>query len=147
VQVFANDLMRPRLNAFDCRDYPLLGEDFAQRLNAFFFGEHLTRRTWFAYGSGFTQLAPARTIYPGNYIVNYSGLKYVIPFGHLRLRMSGPTMGRLLQAALGARFATSNLPLLHRRTLESTHSAEFRPGVVAAFALNLAAQINMRRKC
>jgi len=39
--------------------------DFAQRLNAFFFGEHLTRKTWFDYGSGFAQLSPARTIYPG----------------------------------------------------------------------------------
>jgi hypothetical protein len=103
--------------------------DFAQRLNAFFFGEHLTRRTWFAYGSGFTQLAPARTIYPGNYIVNYAGLKYVIPFGHLRLRMSGPTAGRLIAAEIGPRFASFNMPNLHRRTTEAGLTDDFRPGV------------------
>jgi hypothetical protein len=103
--------------------------DFAQRLNAFFFGEHLTRKTWFAYGSGFTQLAPARTIYPGNYIVNYAGLKYVIPFGHLRLRMSGPTAGRLIATEIGARFASFNMPNLHRRTTEAGARDDFRPGV------------------
>jgi hypothetical protein len=103
--------------------------DFAQRLNAFFFGEHLTRRTWFAYGSGFTDLAPARTIYPGNYIVNYTGLKYVIPFGHLRLRMSGPTAGRLIAAEIGHRFASFNMPNLHRRTTEAGLADDFRPGV------------------
>ena len=103
--------------------------DFAQRLNAFFFGEHLTRKTGFAYGSGFTQLAPARTVYPGNYIVNYAGLKYVIPFGHLRLRMSGPTAGRLIAAEIGHRFASFNMPNLHRRTTEAGPGDDFRPGV------------------
>jgi hypothetical protein len=103
--------------------------DFAQRLNAFFFGEHLTRKTWFAYGDGFTQLAPARTIYPGNYIVNYAGLKYVIPFGHLRLRMSGPTAGRLIAAEIKERFASFNMPNLHRRTTEAGLADDFRPGV------------------
>jgi hypothetical protein len=98
----------------------------AQRL---LFGEHLTRRTWFAYGSGFTQLAPARTIYPGNYIVNYAGLKYVIPFSHLRLRMSGPTAGRLIAAEIGSRFASFNMPNLHRRTTEAGLTDDFRPGV------------------
>jgi hypothetical protein len=103
--------------------------DFAQRLNAFFFGEHLTRKTWFAYGSGFTQLAPARTVYPGNYIVNYAGLKYVIPFGHLRLRMSGPTAGRLIAAEIKERFTSFNMPNLHRRTTEAGPGDDFRPGV------------------
>ena len=103
--------------------------DFARRLNAFFFGEHLTRKTRFAYGSGYTQLAPARTVYPGNYIVNYAGLKYVIPFGHLRLRMSGPTAGRLIAAEIGARFASFNMPNLHRRTTEAGLADDFRPGV------------------
>ncbi|MDD5241520.1 MAG: hypothetical protein PHG47_07350 [Sulfuricella sp.] len=102
---------------------------FARQLNAFFFGEHLTRKTWFSYGSGFTQLAPARTVYPGNYIVNYAGLKYIIPFGHLRLRMSGPTAGRLIAAEIKARFASFNMPNLHRRTTEAGLDDDFRPGV------------------
>ena len=103
--------------------------DFSSRLNAFFFGEHLTRKTWFAYGQGFRELAPARTVYPGNYVVNHAGLKYVIPFGHLRLRMSGPTAGRLIAAEIGARFATVNLPNLHRRTTDAGLADDFRPGV------------------
>ncbi len=106
--------------------------DFAQRLNAFFFGEHLTRKTWFGYGKGFTRLTPARTIYPGNYIVNYAGLKYIIPFGHLRLRMSGPTAGRLIAAEIGQRFASFNMPNLHRRTTEAGLADDFRPGVELA---------------
>ena len=101
----------------------------AQRLNAFFFGEHLTRKTWFAYGEGFAKLSPARTVYPGNYIVNHEGLKYPIPFGHLRLRMSGPTAGRLIAAEIGPRFAACNLPNLHRRTTEAGLEEDFRPGV------------------
>jgi hypothetical protein len=103
--------------------------DFAGRLNAFFFGEHLTRKTWFSYNNGFSQLSAARTIYPGNYIVNYAGLKYIIPFGHLRLRMSGPTAGRLIAAEIGPRFASFNMPNLHRRTTEAGLSDDFRPGV------------------
>ena len=103
--------------------------DFAARLNAFFFGEHLTRKTCFEYKGDFTQLSPARTIYPGNYIVSYAGLKYIIPFGHLRLRMSGPTAGRLIAAEIGPRFAAFNMPNLHRRTTEAGLSDDFRPGV------------------
>ncbi len=103
--------------------------DFAERLNGFFFGEHLTRKTWFDYGKGFSQLGPARTVYPGNTIVNYAGLKYVIPFGHLRLRMSGPTAGRLIAAEIGPRFASANLPNLHQRTTEAGLEDDFRPGV------------------
>jgi len=103
--------------------------DFASRLNAFFFGEHLTRKTWFAYGRGFAELSPARTVYPGNYVVNHAGLKYIIPFGHLRLRMSGPTAGRLIAAEIGHRFAAFNMPNLHRRTTDAGLSDDFRPGV------------------
>ena len=102
---------------------------FAGRLSAFFFGEHLTRTTFFAYGDGFSKLTPARTVYPGNYVVNYEGLKYIIPFGHLRLRMSGPTAGRLFAAEIHDRFASINLPHLHRRTNEEGLSDAFRPGV------------------
>lgn len=103
--------------------------DFSRRLNAFFFGEHLTRKTTFNLGNGFDEVTPARTIYPGNYIVNYDGLKYIIPFGGLRLRMSGPTAGRLIAAEIGERFASINLPHLHRRTTEAGLSDDFRPGV------------------
>ncbi len=104
-------------------------QDFSRRLNGFFFGEHLTRNTVFAYRNGDRELTPARTVYPGNYIVNYAGLKYIIPFGHLRLRMSGPTAGRLIAAEIGDRFASANLPHLHRRISEGGVGEDFRPGV------------------
>jgi hypothetical protein len=113
-------------------DHATCLKDFALRLNAFFFGEHLFRRTTFAYGAGFAELVPARTVYPGNYIVNYAGLKYIIPFGHLRLRMSGPTAGRLIAAEIGERFASFNMPNLHRRITEAGLEDEFRPGVERA---------------
>jgi hypothetical protein len=103
---------------------------FAQRLAAFFFGEHPTRKTCFSYDNGFSELTPARTIYPGNYIVNYEGLKYIIPFGHLRLRMSGPTAGRLIAAEINDRFTSVNLPHLHRRTNAAGLGDAYRPGVV-----------------
>lgn len=109
-------------------DHAACLDGFAGRLQAFFFGEHLTRKTAFQDNGKLTELAPARTIYPGNYIVNFDGLKYIIPFGHLRLRMSGPTAGRLIQAEIGARFASANLPMLHRRTTDDA-SDDFRPGV------------------
>lgn len=102
-------------------------QTFATRLNAFFFGEHLTRKTVYQPSAEPLTLTPARTVYPGNYIVNFAGLKYIIPFGHLRLRMSGPTAGRLIQAEIRERFATVNLPMLHQRTTEA--DAGFRPGV------------------
>ncbi|MBU1193159.1 MAG: hypothetical protein KKE76_15815 [Gammaproteobacteria bacterium] len=104
-------------------------DGFAAKLNAFFFGEHLTRKTTFQFHTNFTELTPARTIYPGNYIVNYDGLKYIIPFGDLRLRMSGPTAGRLIQAEIKQRFASANLPMLHTRHLQGDTETEFRPGV------------------
>jgi hypothetical protein len=113
-------------------DHAACLRDFAARLNAFFFGEHLFRRTTFAYGEGFSTLTPARTVYPGNYVVNYAGLKYLIPFGHLRLRMSGPTAGRLIAAEIGGRFASFNMPNLHRRTTAAGPEDEFRPGVERA---------------
>jgi hypothetical protein len=121
-------------------DYPcpLTGEHdnlqcldvFAAQLSWFFSGQHPTRKTYFKYDGSLMQLSPARTIYPGNYIVNYQGLKNIIPFGNLRLRMSGPTAGRLVQAEIGGRFATVNLPMLHTRTLPGDEK-NFRPGVEA----------------
>jgi len=110
-------------------DHAACLRSFSGRLAAFFFGEHLTRKTFFSYGAGFSKLTPARTVYPGNTIVNYEGLKYIIPFGHLRLRMSGPTAGRLIAAEIHDRFASANLPHLHRRTNEQGLSDAFRPGV------------------
>ncbi len=102
---------------------------FSARLNAFFFGEHLTRKTSFVHRGEFTRITPARTIYPGNYVVDFDGLKYIIPFGHLRLRMSGPTAGRLIQAEIGDAFVSANMPMLHGRTSLSDHTEDFRPGV------------------
>ena len=113
----------------DTHDHGACLDDFSARLNAFFFGEHLTRKTVFRYGPGFRALAPARTLYPGNYIARYAGLRYVIPFGHLRLRMSGPTAGRLIAAEIGSRFASFNMPNLHRRTTATGPDDDFRPGV------------------
>ncbi len=110
-------------------DHAACFDGFAARLHAFFFGEHPTRRTLFRYGGTFLEHVPARTVYPGNYIADFAGLKYVIPFGHLRLRMSGPTAGRLIQAEIGARFASANLPMLHGRLAADTLHGEFRPGV------------------
>ena len=110
-------------------DHAACVEGFAARLGSFFFGEHLTRGTLFRYGNAFTEIQPARTVYPGNYIVNYEGLKYIIPFGHLRLRMSGPTAGRLIAAEIGDCFASVNLPMLHGRTTDQGLDDDFRPGV------------------
>ncbi len=104
-------------------------KSFSERINYFFFGEHLTRKTYFSYSGAFTEIAPARTIYPGNYITTFDGLKYIIPFGKLRLRMSGPTAGRLIQSEIGEHFASVNLPMLHARTLQSDFKDEYRPGV------------------
>ena len=104
-------------------------KSFSKRINYFFFGEHLTRKTYFSYTGSLTKIAPARTIYPGNYITTFDGLKYIIPFGKLRLRMSGPTAGRLIQSEIGERFASVNLPMLHARTLQSDFKDEYRPGV------------------
>ena len=102
---------------------------FSARINYFFFGEHLTRKTYFTYSTALTDIVPARTIYPGNYITTFDGLKYIIPFGKLRLRMSGPTAGRLIQSEIKERFASVNLPMLHARTLQTDFSDEYRPGV------------------
>ncbi len=110
-------------------DHAACFDNFASRLRAFFFGEHPTRRTLFRYSGSFMEHEPARTVYPGNYIVDFAGLRYIIPFGHLRLRMSGPTAGRLIQAEIGARFASVNLPMLHGRLAADTLHGEFRPGV------------------
>ena len=106
--------------------------DFSTRLNRFFHGEHPTRVTWFEYAEAAASVQPARTVYTGNYVFRPAALSWFIPYAPLRLRMSGPTMGRLLQAELGTRFVSANLPMLHKRTLEATGQSEFRPGVLDA---------------
>jgi len=102
--------------------------DFARRLNRFFHGEHPTRVTYYRHDG--LNLVPARTVYTGNYVFRPESLGEFIPYAPLRLRMSGPSMGRLLKAELGAGFVSANLPMLHQRTLEATGQSEFRPGVV-----------------
>ncbi len=104
---------------------------FSQRLNSFFHGEHPTRITWFEYQDALASVQPARTIYTGNYAFRPAALAWFIPFAPLRLRMSGPTMGRLLKAEMDARFVSANLPMLHKRTVEATGASEFRPGIVS----------------
>jgi hypothetical protein len=107
---------------------------FSRRLNSFFHGEHPTRITYFRHEVALpgdkAPVVPARTVYTGNYVFRADALDWFIPFAPLRLRMSGPTMGRLLKAELADDFVSANLPMLHRRTLEATGQSEFRPGVV-----------------
>ena len=100
-----------------------------ERLSRFFDGEHPTRVTPFSPVDVETSLSPARTVYTGNYVFNRAGLRHGIPFAALKLRMAGPTLGRLLQQELGERFVQAALPLLHRRAEPQTGSAEYRPGV------------------
>jgi len=104
--------------------------DFSTRLNRFFHGEHPTRVTWYGHADVMQSVQPARTVYTGNYVFRPEVLGWFIPYAPLRLRMSGPTMGRLLQAEIGPRFVSANVPMLHKRTLEATGQSEFRPGVL-----------------
>ena len=120
--------------AYPC---PLPGEhseadcfaNFASRVNSFFYGEHPTRISRYQPGDLFDSVQPARTVYAGNYVFRPSALKYFIPFAALRLRMSGPTLGRIIRAELGPRFVSANLPMLHKRTVASGGQSEFRPGI------------------
>jgi hypothetical protein len=105
-------------------------ELLSRRLLRFFDGEHPTRSTPFECQPVEDSLAPARTVYTGNYVINTEGLRHGIPFAPMKLRMAGPTLGRLLQAQLGERFVQANLPLLHQRADSQMGRAEFRPGVV-----------------
>ena len=104
--------------------------DFARRLKSFFHGEHPTRITWYRHQPAIDSVQAARTVYTGNYVFRPRALNWFIPFAPLRLRMSGPTLGRLMKTELGGKFISANLPMLHTRTLDDTGEAEFRPGVV-----------------
>jgi len=99
----------------------------AGQLRAFFYGEHPTRKTY--YDPAAPRVAPARTIYTGNYAFRPAALRFFLPFAGLRLRMSGPTLGRMLRAEIGGRFVAVNLPMLHRRTQGDSGVSEFRPGI------------------
>ncbi len=103
---------------------------FAARLAGFFHGEHPTRVSYYQPDDALASVQPARTVYAGNYVFRPAGLKYFIPFASLRLRMSGPTLGRLVRAEIGPRFVSANLPMLHKRTVDGTARAEFRPGIL-----------------
>lgn len=107
---------------------------FVNRLKRFFDGEHPTRRSHYQAGPLMASLKPARTVYTGNYVFTAEALDWFVPFAALRLRMAGPTLGRIAQAALGERFVSANLPMLHRRTLEELDHSECRPGVTHAQA-------------
>jgi hypothetical protein len=103
--------------------------NFASRVNSFFYGEHPTRISCYEPAELFSTVQPARTVYAGNYMFRPEALKYFIPFASLRLRMSGPTLGRIVKSELGPRFVSANLPMLHKRTVESGGQSEFRPGI------------------
>jgi hypothetical protein len=105
---------------------------FAARLNSFFYGEHPTRVSYYQPADLLGSVQPARTVYQGNYVFRPPALKYFAPFATLRLRMSGPTLGRIIQSETGTRFVSANLPMLHKRTLESGGQSEFRPGIATA---------------
>ena len=113
-------------------DHRACFRDFARRLDHFFDGEHPTRSTWYEHQEIFSSLQPARTLYTGNYVLRSSALRYFIPFAHLRLRMAGPVLGRIMQAELGEAFVSANLPMLHKRTVEALGQSEYRPGIERA---------------
>jgi len=104
-------------------------KNFASKLKHFFDGEHPTRKSYFQYENIYNSLIPARTIYTGNYIFKPECLKYFIPFANLKLRMAGPVLGRILKSELGTQFVSANLPMLHKRTVNTIGQSEFRPGV------------------
>ncbi len=104
-------------------------EDFSRRAVSFFYGLHPTRPQFYTYVHDFSKTVKARTVYTGNYVFTGCGLRHFIPFADLKLRMAGPTLGRILKSRIGNGFASANLPLLHRRTISDTHKDEFRSGV------------------
>lgn len=108
--------------------------DFANRLNRFFDGEHPTRKSYYEHEALFAGLKPARTIYTGNYVFRPEALRFFIPFASLKLRMAGPVLGRLIKAQIKGQFVSANLPMLHQRTVQETGESEFRPGIHRASA-------------
>ena len=103
-------------------------EDFSKKALGFFYGFHPTRTQFYTYGN-FTETKNARTVYTGNYVFKAAGLRHFIPFAGLKLRMAGPALGRILRKRLNHKFVSANLPLLHKRTIQSNYSNEFRSGI------------------
>jgi hypothetical protein len=103
--------------------------DFTQKLSRFFDGEHPTRITYFDATEAAEKTSPARTLYTGNYVMRAAAVHNFIAFAPLRLRMSGPTLGRIFRAEIGTGFVSANLPMLHKRTVDETGESEFRPGI------------------
>jgi hypothetical protein len=108
---------------------------FAARLGSFFYGEHPTRVSYYLYAGAPDSVQPARTVYTGNYVFRPEGLRYFVPFAGLRLRMLGPSLGRVIRSEIDGRFVSANLPMLHKRTVEDSGRSEFRPGIEAGDAV------------
>ncbi|VAW94514.1 hypothetical protein MNBD_GAMMA23-2286 [hydrothermal vent metagenome] len=102
---------------------------FSSQLNLFFDGVHLTRKNYYQHENIEESIVAARTVYTGNYAFSKNALRYFIPFANLKLRMAGPTMGRLLKNKLGSRFVSAHLPMLHERTIDNTGQSEYRAGI------------------
>lgn len=105
-------------------------EDFSKKMLGFFCGFHPTRTQFYLHLNSFMESQNARTVYTGNYVITPEGLRHFIPFAGLGLRMAGPTLGRILRKRLNNRFISSNLPLLHTRTITEKYTEEFRAGVI-----------------
>lgn len=103
--------------------------DFSKKALGFFYGLHPTRTQLYVHRSAFTDTENARTVYTGNYVFRTAGLRHFIPFAGLKLRMAGPTLGRILRKRLNHKFVSANLPLLHKRTIQSSYGNEFRSGI------------------
>ena len=106
-------------------------EDFSKKALGFFYGLHPTRTQLYRHREDFTETEDARTVYTGNYIFNRAALRHFIPFAGLKLRMAGPSLGRILRKRLKHGFVSANLPLLHKRTIQADYSNEFRSGISA----------------
>lgn len=124
-----NEAFRYRCPLTGGHDHAACLAGFAARLRRFFDGEHPTRRGYYRAEEDVAGLKPARTVYTGNYVVGEDALDWFIPFADLKLRMAGPTLGRILRAELGEAFVSANLPMLHRRTQGESGRSECRPGV------------------
>jgi hypothetical protein len=104
-------------------------EDFSKKSLGFFYGLHPTRTQLYLHREDFTETEDARTVYTGNYIFNRTALRHFIPFAGLKLRMAGPSLGRILRKRLKHGFVSANLPLLHKRTMQADYTNEFRSGI------------------
>ena len=110
-------------------DHAACLNDFSNKINRFFDGEHPTRKTVYEYENAITSIKPARTVYTGNYAITPEVLDYFIPFAGLKLRMAGPVLGRIVKSEIGPSFVSANLPMLHKRTVEALGQSEFRTGI------------------